>query len=115
VLEKTNLSSNDTSETPKDIACGGCVGFFLLDLEEQDRQASVNNDLCILSCLPARYGLASSCLFFNGSLHTQAVWSLSWILLGIYVSLSCPFFWRFLLPWGIISASYNFVSSWISG
>lgn len=70
---------------------GEGVGSSLLGLEEQDRQASVKNDQCILSCLAARYGLAFSCLIFNGSVHTQAVWSLSWILLGIYVSLSCPF------------------------
>lgn len=49
------------------------MGSSLLDLEEQDRQASVKNDLCILSCLAARYGLASPCLIFNGSVHTQAV------------------------------------------
>lgn len=49
------------------------VGSSLLSLEEQDRQASVKNDLCILSCLAARCGLVSSCLIFNGSVHTQAV------------------------------------------
>lgn len=71
---------------------GEGVDSSLLGLEEQDRQASVKNGLWILSCLAARYGLVSSCLISNGSVHTQAVWSLFWILLGIYVSLSCPFF-----------------------
>lgn len=81
---------------------GEGVGSSLLGLEEQDRQASVKNGPWILSCLAARYELVSSCLISNGPVHTQVVWSLSWILLGIYVSLSCPFFcWRFLLPWGI--------------
>lgn len=51
---------------------GEGVGSFLLGPEEQDRQASVKNDLCMLSYLAAKYGLVSSCLIFSGSVHTQA-------------------------------------------
>lgn len=76
----------------------GC-GLFLLGLAEQDGQASVRNDPCILSCLAARYGLASLSCVCNGSLHKQAVWSLPWILLGIYLHLSCLFF--FFFPEGL--------------
>lgn len=49
------------------------MGSSLLGLAEQDGQASVRNDPCVLSCLAARYGLASLSCIFNGSLHTQAV------------------------------------------
>lgn len=52
---------------------GAVVGSSLLGLAKQDGQASVRNDPCILSCLVARYELASLSCIFNGSLHTQAV------------------------------------------